>query len=91
MARTFRSGDYKRRAKAICDAARANPWTKCWRCGRTLDEHPAHKNGKRPWWTAGHVVDGSALSPLLPEASVCNFSAGGVLPHRQAMNTSRRW
>ena len=43
-------GDYARRAKAVRDAANADPTTRCWRCGRTQAEHG------QPW-QAGHLND----------------------------------
>jgi hypothetical protein len=39
--------------------AKADANAVCWRCGRTLPEHPPHKNGSPPHWQAGHTVDGS--------------------------------
>jgi hypothetical protein len=68
------TGDYQRRAKAVRDAAYADPLTTCWRCGYTLNEGPHRRVGER--WQAGHVIDASMASPLLPEARSCNASAG---------------
>ena len=82
-------GSYHVRARAIRRAAYMNPATTCWRCGRTLNQHPNTKTGQPPRWTAGHVIDGDPLSPLLPEVQVCNYSAGGKLPH--TVTTTRRW
>lgn len=88
-------GDYQVRAKRVTDAARADTSTTCWRCGRTLAAHPPHRNGKRPWWTAGHIIDSDPLSPLAAEASTCNFSAGGALGndkrHPPRVVTTRKW
>lgn len=70
-------GSYPRRAKAVRDAAYASPGTKCWRCGRTLAEHPPHRSGRLSFWQAGHVIDGDPRSPLRAEASYCNQVAGG--------------
>ena len=72
------SGDYQVRAKAVRDRANADPTTTCWRCERTLAEHPPHKDGKPARWTAGHVIDSDPTSPLLPEASTCNYAAGAT-------------
>lgn len=69
-------GGYQRKAHRIRQAANANPHTRCWRCGRPLQEHPPHKNGRPAYWTAGHLIDGDPQSPLAPEASTCNFAAG---------------
>jgi hypothetical protein len=76
-------GPYLRTAMRVRQAARANPLTRCWSCSRTLDEHEPHRNGKRPWWTAGHQRDGDPTSPLLPEASTCNLSRGGRLGNQR--------
>ena len=85
------TGDYTRRAAAVRRAAYANPGTRCWRCGRTLDEH---KPGDR--WDAGHVRDGDPTSPLAPEAASCNRAAGAAVGNaRRAeskrLRTSRTW
>lgn len=97
-------GTYDVRSRRLVKMARARDLaaargecepTRCWRCKLTLAEHPAHRNGRRPKWTAGHVVDSDPRSPLAPEASVCNYRAGAELGNRlraasQAM-TSKRW
>jgi hypothetical protein len=72
-------GSYARRARLVRQAAYADPTTKCWRCGRTLAEHPPHRTGTQARWTAGHVRDGDVTSPLAPEVSRCNYSAGATL------------
>jgi len=72
----YQSAIYDRRAKAVRDAARADPSTRCWRCGRTLDQHPLSKTGKPQQWVAGHVIDSDPASPLRAEASSCNAAAG---------------
>ncbi|GGL27594.1 hypothetical protein H9L10_03595 [Phycicoccus endophyticus] len=71
-------GNFHVRARHIRDTANADPTTTCWRCGHTLAEHPPHKNGKPATWTAGHIIDGDPTSPLAPEASTCNYSAGAT-------------
>ena len=71
-------GDYHVRSRQVRDQANADPTTTCWRCGRTLAQHPPHKNGKPARWTAGHLIDGDPTSPLAPEASTCNYSAGAT-------------
>ena len=88
MAPAHRSGDYARRAKAVRQAAYADPLTACWRCGRTLDQHPAGDT-----WDAGHVLDGNPASALRPEASSCNRSAGASLGNRRRVGivTTTDW
>jgi hypothetical protein len=92
------SGDYATRRHYLIAAANADPRTICWRCRRTLAEHEPHRNGRKAYWTAGHVRDGDPTSPLLPEASTCNYSAGGRLGNARRSGrrfngnpTSRRW
>jgi hypothetical protein len=86
--RAHYSGDYQRRARAVRQAANANPLTRCWRCGRTLDEH-----GPGVRWDAGHLRDGDPTSPLAPEASSCNRSAGAAAGNRRrrGLEVSREW
>lgn len=87
-------GSYARQAKAVRDAANADPSTRCWRCGLTLREHAPHKNGKPPTWDAGHVNDGQAGGVLAAEASTCNRQAGATEGHRRqrmTLTTTRRW
>ena len=84
-------GSYKARADRLKADAYANPNTACWRCGRTLAQHEAHKNGKPPRWTAGHVRDGDPTSPLAAEASTCNYRAGAVLLQQMREPRSREW
>lgn len=79
-------GDYHVRSRRITAAARANPDTPCWRCGRTLDQHPPHKSGANPRWHAGHVTpDGRDLRP---EASTCNIDDS--LARRHAADRDQR-
>lgn len=70
------TGTYGRRSRAVRRDANANPDTRCWRCGRTLADHPPHANGTPARWTAGHIHDGQTDGPLAPEASTCNYAAG---------------
>ncbi|MEJ7719808.1 MAG: hypothetical protein WKF58_04925 [Ilumatobacteraceae bacterium] len=88
-------GTHQVRARRLVAAAKADPTTKCWRCGLTLAEHRLHKNGKPAFWTAGHLVDGEIDGVLMPEASRCNYEAGaaaGNRRRRQPRNpTSRKW
>jgi hypothetical protein len=82
MAKPHHSGSYSRRAAAVRAYANANPDTRCWRCGRTLQQHPPHRNGRPPTWHAGHVIDGQIGGLLKPEASTCNKSAGASYGNR---------
>lgn len=83
-----RRGTYHVASRQIRQAANANSNTKCWRCGLTLSEHAPHHDGKPAKWTAGHLRDGDPLSPMMPEASTCNYSAGA---RGKASRTTRRW
>jgi hypothetical protein len=82
-------GDYLVRSRDVRDAANADPATRCWRCGKTLREHAPHHNGKPARWTAGHLRDSDPTSPLLPEASTCNYSAGALLGGRRTQAKHR--
>lgn len=85
------TGTHQVRARKVTTAAKADSTTRCWRCGLTLDAHEPHRNGKRPWWTAGHVRDGDPTSPLAPEASTCNYRAGRALQETPTRRTTRTW
>ncbi|MEZ5217867.1 MAG: hypothetical protein R2715_15080 [Ilumatobacteraceae bacterium] len=78
---------YAKRAAAVRAAAKRNPDTRCWRCGRTLAEHAPHKSGRAAWWTAGHVNDGEVGGELRAEASTCNYSAGASYGNAQRTRT----
>lgn len=84
-------GTYHVTAAKVRANANANPDTKCWRCGRTLAQHPPHKNGKPAKWTAGHRVDGQVGGPLAPEASTCNYSAGATTGNQRRGGTDLTW
>lgn len=87
-------GSHQVRARRLTRAANANPNTICWRCGRTLPQHPPHRNGRPAYWTAGHLHDGRIGGPLAPEASTCNYSAGATAGNRRRGRTrvtSRTW
>jgi hypothetical protein len=84
-------GDYDTRSRRLVAAAKANPLTTCWRCGLTIEAHAPHKSGKPAYWTAGHVVDHNPASPLLPEASTCNYSAGAQLKRGTVLRSTRTW
>lgn len=76
-------GTFHVRSRQVREAAAADPLTRCWRCGLTLHEHKPHKTGRPATWTAGHLRDGDPTSPLLPEASTCNKSAGTRLSNER--------
>jgi hypothetical protein len=87
-------GSYHRRSLALVAAAYRDPTTRCWRCGRTLAEHPNTTTGNPPKWSAGHVIKGQVDGQLLPEVLSCNVRAENA--HRKAMRsaprtTRRRW
>lgn len=77
------AGSYHVQARKVREAAKADPFTRCWRCGKTLAQHPRHKTGRLPHWTAGHVISGMPGGPLAPEASTCNYTAGARLGNRR--------
>jgi hypothetical protein len=86
------AGTHQRRAARIVAEANANPHTRCWRCHRTLNQHPPHHNGTPARWTAGHTTDGQINGELLPEASTCNYSAGATHGNtRRHRRWSRNW
>lgn len=75
-------GRYHVQARQVREAAKANPFTPCWRCGLTLAQHPRHKTGRPPFWTAGHIITGDPRSDLAPEVSVCNIGHGASIGGR---------
>lgn len=89
MPKPLYRGTYPRRARAVREAAKAKPSTRCWRCGKTYAE------GLRLWgprgakWQAGHVVDGHPGSPLAAEHAKCNTAAGGRLGSRRRKKAER--
>lgn len=98
MSGAHHRGRFTARARAVRAEANADPLTRCWRCGRTLAQHPPHLTGRPAHWTAGHPDgwEGVEDAPLLPEASTCNYAAGGRLGNerkaaRRRRRTSRRW
>ncbi len=80
------AGNYKVRAKAVREAAYADPLTKCWRCGKTLEQH-----GQGDTWQAGHIRDGDYTSPLMPEARSCNARAGAARARVMKEPRSMTW
>jgi hypothetical protein len=88
--RSHYQGSYQVRAQAVRDAAYSDPSCRCWRCGLTLAEK--RKSVPDEGWDAGHVIDGQYLSPLVPEHSSCNRSAGAKAGNKKrSLNASRRW
>jgi hypothetical protein len=75
-------GRYHQASRALVAAAYANPDTRCWRCDKTLAQHPNTKTGNPPRWSAGHVIDGQINGPLRPEVLSCNSRAGAVIGNR---------
>jgi hypothetical protein len=67
--------------------AYADPTTLCARCGLTLADKPGDT------WDAGHQYDGVPSSPLRPEHSSCNRSAGAALGNRRriGLRPTRDW
>ena len=101
MAGPHHKGRYTRYARAVRDAANANPNTVCWRDGHTLTQHQPGAT-----WTAGHTIDGSPTATpwlqvtrvpppgdwLAPEASSCNYSNGAHRTNRLRNNPrSTHW
>ena len=80
------AGTYQQRAARVRAAANADPFTRCWRCGRTKAQH------KRKW-TAGHVNAGDARPDalLLPECEACNYSHGARMLNTGTVPASRLW
>lgn len=99
--RTWR---YTRAAKAVRNAANANPNAVCWRDGNTLAEHQRRNPNRIITWHAGHTRPAStSWTPwlqvtkqpppgdwLAPEASLCNQSSAHT-ERRRSNRTSRPW
>lgn len=83
---------YRKRALAVRQRAYADPLTRCWRCGLTLNDEQARWPHKVVSWHAGHTVDGDNSAPLLPEHSTCNQRAGAMLGWQASRKDgSGRW
>lgn len=52
------AGTFHVDARRVRTAANRHPGQLCWRCGRTLGQHPPHRDGKPARWTAGHTRTG---------------------------------
>lgn len=81
-------GTHQARAKAVTDAAYADPETRCWRCRRTLAQIRRHK--PKAIWHGGHVVDGEVGGLLLAECSTCNSARGARMGNLRRAATKRR-
>lgn len=88
--RAHYTGDYATRAARIRGRAYADPTTRCWRCGLTLDEARQQRN-RHIKWQAGHLHDGQVDGPLRAEHSDCNASAGASYGNAKREPRSRRW
>ena len=75
-------GTYHVDSRRVRAAANANPGTTCWRCGRTLAEHPPHRNGAPAHWTAGHIIDGDLAGPVDWSAALRGIDAVAHLAAR---------
>ena len=84
------AGGYKRRALGVRVYAYADPATRCWRCGLTL-EQARSADGPGVRWQAGHVRDGEVGGDLLPEHSTCNARAGASYGNAKREPRSRYW
>lgn len=82
---------YRTTARAIRTHATNTPTTTCWRCGKTLDQHPPHADGTPATWHAGHTIDGNPHSPLAPEASVCNLTAAAHQTNQRHDQHTELW
>lgn len=82
-------GTYHVRSRRLTAAARANPYTRCWRpdCRLTLAESKA-KWGEHVHWQAGHTGRGDEL---LPECSHCNASHGARDGNARRGGTDLTW
>lgn len=68
-------GEYHVTSARLRVAAKANPLTRCWRCGQLA----------RPGdpWQAGHLEDSTPGGVLLPEHRSCNASAGATMGNKR--------
>lgn len=83
-------GDFQRRGASLRQGAYQDGGTRCWRCGRTLEQVRA-RNPKAVW-TAGHVRTGDPTSPLKPECSPCNYGDGARITNtRTTPRTPLTW
>ena len=88
------AGTYQRRAAWVRARARSNPNTRCWRCGEPLatcgpNRNGRNRNGTPATWQAGHLVDSDPSSPLAPECSACNASAGATYGNQRRSTPAR--
>lgn len=96
-------GTHNRHAALVRRYAATHPDTRCWSCGRTLNQHEPHRNGQPAKWQAGHTIDGAINPPpwlnphppppgpwLAPEASTCNTTRGAQAGARR-QSTGYDW
>lgn len=76
-------GTFHQESARIRAAAYADPTTRCWRCGRTLEQ--VRKVKPHAKWTAGHLIDSTPGAPLAAECSPCNYSHGAALGNRSPL------
>lgn len=107
MSQLHQHPTHRRIAPLVTRAANANPHATCWRCGHPLDQHPPHKTGRPPRWTAGHLDHDATpdqrwrfahhpnvirIQHLASEASTCNYTAGTTKLNKLKANPrSRHW
>jgi len=88
----WHSGTHQTRAAAVVARADADPTTRCWQCGLTLEHCRPHHDGKPARWTAGHVIDGQIGGELKAECSPCNFTRGAAHGNGQRKQaTTHTW
>lgn len=78
----WHAGTFHQQSAKVRAAAKADPFTRCWRCRNTIDQCKPHRNGKPAHWTAGHLNDSEIGGPLLPECSTCAASSGARYGNR---------
>lgn len=81
-----RLGTYHTQSRKVTAAARANPATRCWKCGQGIAGR-YHKTGRPAWWCAGHVNPGQPGGVLLPECSLCSNAEGLAYRNRRVVDS----
>lgn len=73
-------GRYDTESRRVVAAAKADPYTTCARCRRTLEQVRQAKllrgSTSRVYWCAGHVNRAEVNGPLRPECSECSGREG---------------